>query len=202
MKTEILGISQTYQWYLGESFDFPITDFTFKKEKDILSTYREIKNCQARFGFGGDLTKWKDFNYEGYESLIKHNILFEKNEIERLIFTVSGETRNLDNWVIDIKSVTEIILSKYPYLNNLYLQPVIGGDDNNSEIRAVKNQPTIVEAIEIVISESNNSILKSGFDCKIQTHFFSDNLGHLTFEGALHVQNILYNFYNFNAPNI
>jgi hypothetical protein len=58
--------------------------------------------CQARFGFGGDLTRWKDANFVGYEGHVVHNITKDRKEITRLIFNVSGESRTVDETKISV----------------------------------------------------------------------------------------------------
>jgi hypothetical protein len=82
--TEILGFSQSYQWYTGQPFEFPPSDPTFGLQKAFLSTYNGFSNCQARFGFGGDLTKWKDTGFIGYEGHVAHNLRKDRKEITRL----------------------------------------------------------------------------------------------------------------------
>ena len=194
--TEVLGFSQSYQWYAGQPIEFPPSDPTFKLEKMFLATYKGTSNCQARFGFGGDLTKWKDLSFIGYEGHISHNITKDRNEITRLIFNVSGEPRKVNEWKSDIETVVEILLSKYLSLQELYLQPIIGGVDENSNVRAVKNQPKIVEAIQNVVSDSPLSLLRIGSVVQLGNEDFSDMIGHLTFTGAQKARKLLLSFYD------
>src|SRR5512143_1663261 len=96
--TEILGFSQTYQWYTGQPFPFPISDTTFGRQKIFLSKYSTIAGCQARFGFGGDLTKSKDPAFIGYKGHVVHNLQQDRTGITRLIFNISGESRTDEAW--------------------------------------------------------------------------------------------------------
>ena len=194
--TEILGFSQTYQWYTGQPFEFPISDPTFKPQKMFLAEYEASANCQARFGFGGDLTKWKDENFVGYEGHVVHNITRVRSEITRLIFNVSGETRTVAEWESDIEEVVEILLKKYPNLQELYLQPVIGGVDATSNVRAVKNHPYIVEAINAVVARSAPGLLRRGAVVQLPNDDFGDMIGHLTSQGAKESKEFVFKFYN------
>lgn len=73
---------------------------------------------------------------------------------EIFTFNVSGESRTVDEWKSDVENVVGILQKKYPNLQDLYLQPVIGGVDERSNVRAVKNHPQIVEAIIAVVDNS------------------------------------------------
>lgn len=198
--TEILGFSQTYQWYTGQPFAFPISDPKFNPQKMFLSKYYGFPNCQARFGFGGDLTKWKDAIFVGHEGHVVHNIRKDRKEITRLIFNVSGESRTIDEWKSDIENVVEILLKKYPNLQELYLQPVIGGVDDKSNIRAVENHPQIVTAINAVVNNSLPSLLKVGAVVKLKNEDFNDMIGHLTINGAQKSKELIFKFYNISIP--
>jgi len=195
MITELLGFSQTYQWYTGQPFVFPITDPTFAPQKKFLAEYPTFANVQARFGFGGDLSRWKDPDFIGYEGHVVHNIINDRTEITRLIFNVSGESRTIDEWMADIKTVIAFLLNKYPNLKEFYLQPVIGGLDNTSPVRSVKNQPTILEAIETVVKKSSG-IIKVGAVVKLESSGFNDSIGHLTMSGALKSRALIFKFYD------
>ena len=194
--TEVLGFSQTYQWYTGQPFEFPVSDPTFKPQQMFLDEYEAFANCQARFGFGGDLTKWKDKTFVGYEGHVVHNLTKGRSEITRLIFNVSGETRTVAEWEANIEDVVEILLRKYPNLQDLYLQPVIGGVNATSNIRAVKNQPQITKAIEAVVARSSTGLLKRGAVVQLQNEDFNDMIGHLTSHGAQKAKALIFKFYN------
>jgi hypothetical protein len=197
--TEILGFSQTYQWYTGQPFEFPTSDPTFKPQRTFLSEYKGYSNCQARFGFGGDLTKWKDPGFVGYEGHVTHNITKDRDEVTRLIFNVSGESRTVDEWKSDIEAVVRRLLEKYPSLHELYLQPVVGGVDDKSTVRAVKNHPQIVEAVKLVVSSSSSALLRVGAIVKLRNEDFSDLIGHLTIHGAQTSQETILKFYGIAA---
>jgi hypothetical protein len=195
--TEILGFSQTYQWYTGEPFKFPTSDPTFTPQKVFLSKYNTILNCQVRFG--GDLTRWKDPNFVGYEGHVVHNIRKERQEITRLMFNVSGESRIVYEWTADIESAIDILLKKYPHLQELYLQPVIGGVDHTSNVCAVKNQPDIIAAINTVVKNASTGLLKAGAVVRLENEGFSDMIGHLTVSGAQKARELIFKFYNITA---
>ena len=193
---EILGFSQSYQWYTGQPLEFPPSDPTFGLQKAFLSTYHGFSNCQARFGFGGDLTNWKDASFIGYEGHVVHNIRKDRNEITSLIFNISGESRTVDRWKSDIDHVVEILRIKYPRLQELFLQPVIGGTDDRVNVRAVKNQPIIIAAINAVINYSSLSILRAGAVVQVQNEDFSDMIGHLSISGAQKAREMVVSFYD------
>ncbi|MFA4916442.1 MAG: hypothetical protein WC560_07210 [Syntrophales bacterium] len=197
--TEILGYSQTYQWYAGQPFEYPITDRTFKTEKMFLSAYKGFSNCQARFGIGGSITKWKNENYIGYEGHFVHNITKDRKEVTRLIFNIAGGKRPVDEWKSDIEDVLEVLLKKYPNLQELYLQAVIGGFDDNSNIRAVINHPRIVEAINAVVNNSSHGLLRCGAVVKLKSEGFSDTRGHLTSNAAQKSKELMLKFYDIST---
>jgi hypothetical protein len=193
--TEILGFSQTYQWYTGQPFEYPISEPTFKPQQSFLDSYRSFDHCQARFGFGGDLTKWKDPSFVGYEGHVTHNIMKERDEITRLIFNVSGEARTVAEWKADIEDVVKILIEKYTHLQELALQPVIGGVDYMSHVRAVQNQPQIVVAIHATVNSSAPGLLSTGAIVKLKNEGFSDMIGHLTISGAEEAKERILKFY-------
>ena len=193
--TEILGFSQSYQWYTGQPFEFPVSDPTFKPQQEFLAGYKGPLNCQARFTFGGDVTQWKDANYIGYEGHVAHSLSRDRRDITRLIFNVSGESRAVATWKSDIESVVEILLKKYPNLQELYLQPVIGGVDDTPGVRAIRNHPTIVEAINAVVSDSAPGPLRLGAVIKLDNEDFSDRIGHLSAAGAQKARGLAFKFY-------
>ncbi|HJW31531.1 MAG TPA: hypothetical protein VJ508_20015, partial [Saprospiraceae bacterium] len=172
--TETLGFSQTYQWYTGQPFPFPISDPTFEPQKTFLSTYKPIAGCQARFGFGGDLTKWKDPDFIGYTGHVVHNLQQDRTRITRLIFNISGESRAGEDWRGDIENVIEILLGKYPNLEELSLQPVIGGIGPAANVRCVKNHPHILAAIKTIVSHSPHALLKVGVVIELPSEWFND----------------------------
>lgn len=194
--TEILGFSQTYQWYTGQPFAFPISDPTFGPQKIFLSKYRPFAGCQARFGFGGDLTKWKDPDFIGYTGHVVHNLQQDRTGITRLIFNISGESRTGEDWQGDIENVIEILLGKYPNLAELYLQPVIGGIDPAANVRCVKNHPHILAAIKTIVNRSPHALLKVGAVIELPSEWFSDTIGHLTIAGAEIAKKLIFEFYN------
>jgi hypothetical protein len=194
--TELLGFSQTYQWYTGQSFSWPIADPTFAVQQRFLSTYAVLPTCQARFGFGGDLSRWKDEAYTGYEGHVVHAIQKDRREVTRLIFQVSGEPRSPEVWGYDILVVIKILLKKYPNLRELYLQPVIGGQDPQSKVRAVTNHPFITAAIKSVVNKTPDGLLRVGAVATLDDSDFSDAIGHLTSAGAQNARALILPFYN------
>ena len=208
IKTELLGYSQTYQWYTGQPLNLSdnsiinLIRFAFdptvgnKMAKKILNSFPLKDNWQARFRFGGDLSGWKDINYDGWQSSASHGVRFNTDEIDRLIFNISGKTRKIDKWINDIQVVVEIILSKYPNLSELYLQPVIGCNQDNNKIRASKNHADILFAINKYIENSNNNKLKLGAVFKVNHDEFSDKVGHLTATGANKAKKYIMDFYD------
>jgi hypothetical protein len=194
--TEILGFSQTYQWYAGQPFPFPIADPTFEPQRQFLAAYPAFANCQARFAFGGDLSRWRAADYMGYEGHVTHALTRERREITRLVFNISGETRPVDEWTADIEAVLKTLRQKYPNLEELYLQPVIGGVDDRSGVRAVKNHPAITEAVSAVVGRSAPGLLKVGAVVKLEAEAFTDLIGHITVPGAMKAREMILRFYH------
>ncbi|MGD1839752.1 MAG: hypothetical protein ACFB0B_02490 [Thermonemataceae bacterium] len=207
LKTEFLGFSQSYQWYTGQPLSildsgilglirFALNPSVgFKSANTFLKAMPLIENWQAKFRFGGDLSGWKDIEYDGWNSPISHGVRYEPDEIERVIFNISGKKRAPKEWDEDIKSVVSIILSKYKSLSELYLQPVIGSQPVNEKVRASKNQKNISEAIERFIKSNTNPKIRLGAIFCVGTTDFSDRVGHLNEMGAKKANEFLFQFY-------
>jgi hypothetical protein len=91
--------------------------------------------------------------------------------------------------------VVEILHNKYDHVQELYLQPVIGGIDETLNVRAVKNQPHILEAINLVINQSPLKILKLGAIIRFENDGFNDLIGHLTIISAQQAKRLIFDFY-------
>ncbi len=210
MITELLGYSQTYQWYTGQPLNLGKLEYAqflknpcigFKQANDFLEKYDQIESWQAKFRFGGDLTDWKNPNYDGWKGGSNHCLRYSSDRVERLIFNISGQTRTQEQWEADIKCVLKIIKANYQNLKQLYLQPVIGGINNQSNIRSIINHPVILHAIEHVVEQSEWDILRIGAALTMEEAYFSDIIGHLTDDGAKKAKEFMFKFYDSNNEN-
>ena len=207
MITELLGFSQSYQWYTGYPVQMPgegaggPSQFPpnpaagFQAIQMLLDRYPPIPNWQARFRFGSDLSMWKDKEFDGWQHSLTHNIQQARTEVDRVVFNISGASRPVPQWQADIEAVTQIIHEYYPNLTQLYLQPVIGGNSVSSEIRAIENHPTIVAVVRAIVAQSPNNPVKVGAIVTLNESDFSDRIGHLTENGAKAAKKQIFDFY-------
>ena len=207
MITELLGFSQSYQWYTGYpvqmpgegtsgSSQFPLNPATgFQAVQILLDQYPPIPNWQARFRFGGDLSKWKEKEFDGWRHPLTHNVQHARTEVDRVIFNMSGASRSVPQWQADIEAVMQIIHEYYSNLTELYLQPVIGGNSVSSGIRAAENHPTIVAVVRAIVAQSSDSRVKIGPIVTVNESDFADRIGHLTEHGAKAAKKQIFDFY-------
>ena len=184
--TEVLGFSQSWEWFTGRS----------------LSEYRDtvtvpsnvfLSDWQGRFEFGAAVERWSDPDFEGWEGAYISPQMCTRDQVDQIVFNLSGASREIQQWVQDILNVVEVLREKYPAVQKIVLQPVVGaapGQCNN--VRAVQNHPSIVSAIDRVVSASGSRQIAAGaMPIVARCDQFTDLLGHLSPQGALYVHELL-----------
>ena len=174
--TEVLGFSQTRQWF--EHFN--------------------LVNWQGRVRSGASIDEWADPDFAGW-SVPLTNEVCAIDEVDRVVLTISGEQRSVDEWASAIDDVISLIRSRYSAVDKILLQPVVGGpgetvcDRNGSDVRASVNHPVIDQAIVTLIGDD----VGAGVSPLVQAcEHYSDVTGHLTETGAAFVAATLETFYS------
>lgn len=191
--TQVLGFSQSMEWYAGLS----IAEYVEEDARPDLSALEPdafLPEWQGRFFMGAAVEKWRDPDFTGWSGA--HRLAHEtpahcaRDEVDRVVFNVSGEARSPRAWSAAVDSVAGLIRSKFPEVREIVMQPVVGAPEGEcADVRAARNQPVIAESIRRAADEGD---LTAGPSPKVAScDQFSDALGHLTVEGAEHVRRTL-----------
>ncbi len=195
--TEVLGFSQSMQWYSGASaagpgavdsgrgraggrMNRPVGDF--------------LPGWQARFTGGASVERWVDPDYTGWTGVAVSPSRCEQAAVDRVLFQVSGAARDVDEWASDVRKVVALIRQKYPKVREILLMPVVGAPEGQCQnIRAAANYPAIVAAIRQV---AGTGIVRAGVapvvtDCS----WFADGMGHLTADASAAIKEQLQDHY-------
>ena len=195
--TQVLGFSQSMEWYAGLS----VADYLDENARPDLSALERdafLPTWQGRFFIGAVVDKWTDPGFTGWAGTHRwaHETPAhcERDEVDRVVFNVSGEARSPQAWAAAVDSVAVLIRAKFPAVRRVVMQPVVGAPEGEcTDVRAARNHPVIVEGIRRAADRGGITAGPSPrvADCGQ----FSDALGHLTVEGAEHVRGALREHY-------
>lgn len=176
--TEVIGFSQSGQWF--DSFTVP--------------------GWQARIQGGANIEKWTNPDFTGWNAAVRDRQC-SRSEVDRVLLTISGGGRPAESWADDISTVIGVIRSKYPAVETIMLQPVVGGPGHaecpfgDNTVRASRNHPVIDQGIALVVAAEDSSVV-AGASPEVSTcSHYGDQLGHLTTAGSQQVGADLSAFY-------
>ena len=195
--TQVLGFSQSMEWYAGLS----VRDLRRRGTRPDLSALAPdayLPGWQGRFFMGAAVEEWRDPEYPGWSGA--HRRAHEtpahcgRDEIDRVVFNVSGTARSPDAWAGAVDSVADLIRSKFPAVRRVVMQPVVGAPEGKcTDVQAARTHLAVVEGIRRAADRGG---ITAGPSPKVAScDQFSDDLGHLTEEGAGHVRRILREHY-------
>lgn len=107
MITELLGFSQSLQWYTGFPVQLPREGIGVTVQSQLnpatgfltiqvlLDRFPPILNWQARFRFGRDLSMWKEKEFDGWLHPLTHNVQRVRTEINRFILNLKRVSRSV-----------------------------------------------------------------------------------------------------------
>ncbi|RMD98850.1 MAG: hypothetical protein D6812_12725 [Deltaproteobacteria bacterium] len=192
--TEVIGFSQTRQWYVDSDFETLVEDGAW----------------QLRAPSGASIDRWADPTYAGwaqppYSSCTEG----DSTAPDRVLLTVSGDFgEDVRAWVEAIEAVVHLIQEeKYPQVERIMLQAVVGGPQAHGDppcpagdgfVRASYQQPYIYEATQIVAEEENAAgrDVIPGADPHVERcEDYQDATGHLTSGASLAVGHALGEYY-------
>jgi len=177
---EIIGFSQSYEWYTGCS----LVDLADKDKQVVLNGAAVPENWGGRFTFGASIEKWKDQPFAGWRGTYCSERLIKEGQGKVVVFNISGESRTKEEWTRDIADVAKIIRSKYAEVMRIYFQPVVGTQVVDPKYRASRNHPVICDAISAAVRQLGPPFAV-GFIPKLRdSQGYSDPIGHLSPEGA------------------
>ena len=147
-------------------------------------------NWQLLWNSGGGIDQWKNPNYSGWSNSIQSTCSISSGAPERIVLSISGSYgANITSWVNDINSTIITIRLKYPSVQQIVLQPVVGGPAHQTcyvsgdSIRASWQHKYIDSAIAIVVGM--DSLVSS--ECSPEVNYcndYRDMVGHLDTSAA------------------
>jgi hypothetical protein len=168
--TQIVGFSQTMQWYFGGFRD----------------TVGGI-SWELRWVGGGSIGNWADPNYVGWtdDSNLVDGCAQNVLSPDRALLNVSDDFHNdISYWVQQTNAAMNNLRRKYPSVRQIILQPVVGGPGGNqctfngSVVRASYNFPYINQAISQMAN--GGSVVAGDAPTVRSCSDYADNIGHLT----------------------
>ena len=179
--SRILGFSQTRQW----AIDSPVFQ-------------QIVGDAQWEFLGSGDISSWANPSFSGWNNQPLSPCA--AGDPDRVVLTISGAIKT--PWVQKITEAVATIRSKYPQVESIVLQPVVGGPDDGlcffqgSQIRASVNNPVITDAITDVVAADSGNVI-AGPDPEVQNcSMYRDRTGHLRVpQGQDYIGQILGNYY-------
>ena len=189
--TEVLGFSQTMQWSAALS----LADGPESGDSWQLGAEAFLPGWQGRFTFGASIERWMDPDFAGWEGTYVTPSHCDREKVDRVVLNVSGGARSAGEWAAAIDSVAGVVRARYPAVRSVVMQAVVGAPPGECrEVRAARNQPTIVWGIALAAQRGG---ITAGPDPTVTScSQFLDPLGHLTAEGARHIQDVLRAYYS------
>lgn len=188
--TQVLGFSQTLEWYGGLS----LADHMARKSSPELHAGAFLPGWQGIFFVGASIGKWLDLDFRAWSGTedATHEAAAHcsRDEVDRVVFNVSGEERSADEWAQAVALVAIRIRENFPAVRTIVMQAAVGAPEGEcGEIRTARNHPEIVKGIRR--AAARNKISEGPAPKVADCDHFRDRLGHLTAEGAEHVRNRL-----------
>lgn len=171
--TEVVGFSQTAQWSLE------VSDFQDAVGDDA---------WQVRWVPGGAIYFWADPGFSGWDGAAQSPCANGADAPDRVVLTITSQNYESDAsvFVTWIGDAVDAAKERYPSVQQVVLQPVIGGPGNGScdqggtQVRATHNHPLIDAAIAQVVGGD----VVAGPSPEVRTCAdYVDNVGHLV-DGA------------------
>jgi hypothetical protein len=165
----VLGFSQTRQWYWYGGFE----------------QYVDEARWELFSHNGAGVTKWADPTSRMWiQSEVDSPCAAGSGQPDRVLLTISDDAYvdDVSTWTANISAAVETIREKYPTVDQIILQPVVGGPEGGPcerhglTIRATFNQPFVLQAIEEVAGGN----VVAGATPEVRTcEDYQDSTGHL-----------------------
>ncbi len=172
--TLVIGYSQVAEWYqAGGAFESTVED----------------DRWELLWNGGAGVDRWRDSDYEGWSEPLHSPCSSGSNAPDRVLLSISGpygadETK----WADAIAATVAAIRRRYPSVERIVLQPVVGGPGHRDcvvdgdRVRASWQHAHIDHAIAAVV---NRVDVVAGMSPEVRSCAdYRDALGHLTPDGA------------------
>lgn len=195
--TQVLGFSQSLEWFGGLSLE-SLADGAGSSEPPGLKQGGFLPAWQGRFYPGASVEDWMDPEHPGWSgpsaTARETPAHCSREEVDRVIFNVSGAPRSPDAWAEAVDSVAAVVRAKFPAVRRVVMQPVVGAPEGECrDIRAARNHPGIAEGIRRAAEQGP---VTAGPKPKVAAcKQYRDDLGHLTEEGAESIRAVLRDHY-------
>ncbi len=179
--TQVIGYSQTNQWY-SAGFESVVND----------DRWQEV------WWHGAAIDLWADPDYSGWSRPIESPCVSNSDTPDRVLMSISADFHDDPTWWADnITIVIGHIRDKYPSVQQIMLQPVVGGPNHQqcspNGVRASQNHPVIDEGIALVVGGD----VIAGFSPEVRTcDDYVDFIGHLSAEGSAAIAVTLGEYYS------
>lgn len=162
---------------------------------------------------GAGIEHWSDPDFVGWNQPLVSACSCNAASPDRIVLTISGDIGDVSNeaqtWADEIDRAITTSLMKYPSLQQVILQAVVGGpnagtcfDDNGKEVRASVNSPVINQAIDLVVNNhaADITVLKGIAPEVTECADYVDTRGHLTAESSPVIGLSIGEYYATNHP--
>lgn len=182
--TQVIGFSQTLQWFLAG----------FERSVDG-------DRWEVRGDSGTSIDLWGDPDSRAWDSEIRSPCLRRSGDPDRVVLTVSGFAVGADvaRWAGLIERAVAVVREKYPNVEQVVLQPVVGGpggeeclSPDSAPVRASVQQPFIAQAIAQV---AGGDVVAGPVPEVRSCDDYMDRLGHLTDAAAGPIGEAIGDFY-------
>jgi hypothetical protein len=167
--TEVIGFSQTREWFL----DVPQFEQTVGNDA-----------WQLLWASGADVEQWADPAFAGWTAP-KQSSCTANSQPNRVVLTITGGNGNVSDvswWTTVIRQAIVTTRSKYPSVTRVLLQPVIGGPQHaictysGVVVQASFNHPYIDQAIANLVGGD----VAAGMSPEVRTCAdYRDSRGHI-----------------------
>ena len=192
--TEVVGFSQTRQWYIDSDFEMVVEDAAW----------------QLRAPSGATIVRWSDPDYAGWSDP-PYSYCTEGDTLQpdRVLLTISGDFGDdVPAWSEAIEETVHVIAEeRYPDVKEIVLQAVVGGPQGHDEppcpwgdgaVRASYQHPYIFEAIANVVdraAQEGRDVIAGADPHVSDCAAYRDATGHLTSGASLEVGHALGEYY-------
>jgi hypothetical protein len=184
--TQVIGFSQTRQWFLG------VPDF-----EDIVGS----DGWQLLWESSAGVDRWADPDYRGWSNAVDSPCASRADDPDRVLLTISMDEFQDDAsvWESQIEAAIATIRDKFDNLQQIVLQPVIGGPNHDlslhggDPVRASSNHPVIDAAIADVVGGD----VVAGASPEVRTcDDYADAIGHLEGDARSPISQLIAAFYD------
>jgi hypothetical protein len=184
---EVIGFSQTQQWYYGGAPGF-----------DQFLSQMPPGGTQLRWQGGASIDAWAD---PGFWPALANACVSGSSNPDRVVLNISGAASSDVTWWHDQSALAvRNLRSHLGSVRTIYLQPVVGGPGHGAcfiggtQVRATFNEPYIRQAIDLLVAEGvgawgANPLVRTCAD-------YADDIGHLTDDAKGPIATVVGAFYH------